>query len=87
MDRITGMTGPEHYLAGEEALQRSETVAITTELEVRKATLLAQQAQAHFAAASTLTYGAMVADDNDNAELDVVSAGWAVLLGMKVEGE
>lgn len=67
MHKAAGMTGPEHFLAGEHALETAEHAQHVFE------------AQAHFAAAQTLAFAAMAADVDD----DGVANGWAALLGIE----
>lgn len=79
MSKTAGMTGPEHYLAGEEALAQSETRSWSTPDDRERAMLQASQAQAHFMAAQVAAVGAMVAD----SEVDGASEEWAALFGVQ----
>lgn len=80
MDRVAGMTGPEHYLAGEYALQQAELIradAFMHEGQVNAQAAWCHRAQAHFAAARTLAIGVMVA----NSETGEAAEQWQNLLG------
>jgi hypothetical protein len=78
LNRIAGMTGPEHFLAGEELLSRSELTELHRPEMLAQAQALAAQAQAHFAAAQTLAFGLMAADGASGAVAD----SWRSLLGL-----
>lgn len=84
MNRIAGMNGPEHFLAGEYKLQQVSHLDPGADKETARlhATQIAE-AQAHFAAAQALCYGALVAD----GDLGEVSQAWQTLLGIKADGE
>lgn len=78
------MTGPEHFLAGEHALEESEMFDVRgRHCDIPMSDAYAARAAAHFAAAQALCYGALVAD----AEQDNVSQEWATLLGIRADGE
>ena len=79
MQKIAGMTGPEHFLAGEEAMGRSETVNWNDLQGIQMAAVQAAQAQAHFSAARTLAIGAMVA----GSETGEAAQAWRNLLGIE----
>jgi hypothetical protein len=75
----SSMTGPEHFRAGEDKLSRASHLNLDDGESARLHMAMCAEAQAHFAAATTLTYGAMVAD----SDIDGVSEQWAALLGIE----
>lgn len=85
MDRIAGMTGPEHFVAGEHALETAETTNLDggDPAQVARHARHIGEARAHFAAAQVLAWAALVADNSVSG----VSEKWAALLGLKADGE
>ena len=83
MAEKASMTGPEHFRAGEYAMQQAGHLDPKDAEDARLHAAQVAEAQAHFMAAQASVFAVMAADSDD----DAIADEWAALLGVKADGE